>query len=129
MVLDQMSVQRTTEQDLRSFLNQKLCEIADAMMDFYNPCGIDGGKCKGGNPNPCCLKPKNAGGMCQFWMHGKCQFENCDCKLWLCSSALEGTDKTCIAGMQTLELFAVIFGLAKHPLIGETYTGADKATA
>ena len=114
-----------TDRELRSFIDQKLCEIADALMHYYNPCEIQGSGCLAGKPNPCCLDTSQASGMCQFWMNDRCQFSNCDCKLWLCNTAAQYADPDCVSALKALESFARIFDLVKKPLIGDPYTGVD----
>ncbi len=114
------------ELDLHLFLSQKLAEMASAMMQYYDCCGIKMATCKAGDPNPCCLNSQFGKGLCPFWMHGKCQFENCDCRLWICNTAIETTDPKCVEALKLLEQFAKLYGLVRTPLIGERYSGADR---
>jgi len=113
-----------TELDLKLFLNEKICEIADVFMTYYDCCHIDGASCKAGNPNPCCGHTMYGGEKCPF---GKiCNFTNCNCKLWLCETALKTTDPMCIESLKALEQLAKIHGLRRKPFLGEGYIGADK---
>lgn len=114
-----------TEPDLVLFLNQKLIEIAGAMMEFYSPCDLHGSSCRAGDPNPCCINSQFRKGLCPFWMNG-CEFKNCDCKLWICETAIKTTDPKCVEALILLEQFGRLYGLVREPLIGDPYIGADK---
>lgn len=115
-----------TENDLRFFLNQKLTEIGTILLAHYDPCAIRGSACKAGDPNPCCVNSQYARGLCPFWLHGGCTFDNCDCRLWLCQTAIQTTDPRCIEALKLLEQLGKLYGLVRAPLIGDPYTGADK---
>ncbi len=117
---------KITETELKLLLNEKLCDMADALMLYYDPCGIRDSACKGGDPNPCCVNSQFGRGGCPFMRDGKCNFRNCDCKLWLCETAVKAADPKCIEALKMLEHFAKLFGLVRSPLIGERYSGADK---
>lgn len=121
-----MSLQVVTEEIMRSFIDQKLCEMATVILRYYNPCRLTPQGCAAGEPNPCCVNDKNASGMCQFFMGGACQYTNCDCRLWLCDTAVRGTDEKCVRALRLLEEFAAVFDLVRPPLIGDPYVGADK---
>ena len=114
-----------TETELHLYLNQKLVEIADAMLTYYDACGIQGNACKGGDPNPCCVNTIFGKGVCPFW-HGGCQFRNASCKLWLCKTAIATTDPKCVEGLKLLSQFGELYGIVRRPLIGHPYVGADK---
>src|SRR3990167_3801292 len=123
MAEGQMSI---TENDLKLFLNEKLCELADVMMTYYDCCHLRGSSCKAGDPNPCCKNSQFGKGLCPFWKNNRCNFRNCDCRLWLCETAVKTTDPVCVEGLKLLEQFAKLYGLVRTPLIGERYSGADK---
>lgn len=59
-------------------------------------------------------------------MDDKCQFDNPDCKLWICNTAIKTTDPKCVEALKFLEQFCQLYGLVRHPLIGEGYSGADR---
>lgn len=115
-----------TDIELRIFLDQKLCDIADALLKHYNCCDIQGSGCRVKDPNPCCLMKTHLGKPCPFWK-GYCDFRNSNCKLWLCETACNASDPNCIKGMLLLEQFGEVFGINRKPLIGDSYIGgADK---
>lgn len=116
-----------TEIELIKFLDDKLCEIAEVMMSYYDCCGIRGSSCKGGDPNPCCTGRTMFGNGCPFQKaDGGCGNRNCACKLWICKTAIDTTDPKCVEGLKILEKFAELYGLTRPPLIGRPYSGADK---
>ena len=114
-----------TETDLKLLLNEKISDIADALMFYYDCCGIRGSECKAGNPNPCCTGRTKFGNGCPFWK-GKCTFRNADCKLWLCQTAIDSTDQKCISALKLLSEFSLLFDIATNPIIGKPYCGGDK---
>lgn len=118
------------ENELHAFLYQKLLEMGDAMMQFYDCCHIEGGTCKAG-PNPCCTHTQFGKGRCPFQRaDGGCNFQNLDCKLWLCDTAVATTDPKCVEGLVLLQRFAQLFGLSRpHSEIGTKYVGADRQPA
>lgn len=115
-----------TEQEIIRFLDQKLYEIGVVLMEYYDCCGIRGSACKAGDPNPCCINSQFGKGLCPFWMHNKCQFENCDCKLWICNTAAASTDPKAVEALKLLEQIGKLYGIVRAPLIGERYSGADR---
>lgn len=114
-----------TEAELTIFLNEKLCDIADVLLDYYDCCGIEGASCKAGEVNPCCTGKTKFGHPCPFW-NGKCGFRNADCKLWLCETAVKSTDPKCVEALTLLEKFGLLFNLVRGPIIGQRYSGGDK---
>lgn len=113
------------EQDLTRYINQKIIEIGQALMSYYDPCQHRNGTCKAGDPNPCCSGHTIFGQGCPFW-HDRCTFINADCVLWICETAVKSTDPKCVEALQLLERLGHLYGLVRRPLIGEPYKGADK---
>lgn len=114
-----------TEQEFVRFLDQKLIEIGRAMMEHYNPCDLKGQACRAGDPNPCCVNSQFGRGVCPFWFE-ECRFINCDCKLWICKTAVNATDPRCVEALLLLEQVGKLYGLVRTPLIGQNYSGADR---
>ena len=114
------------EIELTILLNDKLKDMAMAMMTYYDCCGIKGSACKGGDPNPCCVNSRFGRGTCPFLKEGGCSFRNAACSLWLCESAIKTTDPKCVEGLKLLEQFGALYGLVRKPFIGHPYSGADK---
>jgi hypothetical protein len=115
-----------TERELQSYLSTKLCEMGSVLLKYYNCCDLKGSSCKVSEENPCCLNAQYGTDLCPFWQHGACQYENCDCRLWICETAIKTTDPKCVEGLKKLEEFAKLFGLVRTALIGARYSGADK---
>ncbi len=113
-----------TEEELKQLLESKLYEMADAMMLFYDPCHIEGGACKAGDPNPCC-KHTRFGDPCPFLDHG-CHNPNAWCRLWICRTAIASTNPKCVEGLTLLEHFGNLFDIVRKPMIGQAYVGADR---
>ncbi len=114
-----------TEEELVQFLEHKLCEIADVLMEYYDPCHIRGGSCKAGENNPCCLYTRFSKELCPFQDKG-CHNPNAMCKLWLCKTAIATTDPKCVEAMMHLEHFGHVYGIVGKPMIGQPYVGADR---
>jgi len=115
-----------TEKELLILLNEKVCDIADALILYYNPCKMDGPACKVGNPNPCCTHTRFSKNMCPFWQSNKCNFRNVSCKIWFCETALKDVDPKFVEMIKLLEKVTSLYGLMEAPLIGEGYIGADR---
>ncbi len=115
-----------TEQELIILLNEKLCDIADALMCYYDCCSIKDSACKVADPNPCCINSQFGKGLCPFWINNRCNFRHADCKLWICETAIKTTNPKCIEALKFLEQFARLYGIIRIPLIGESYAGADR---
>ena len=114
-----------TEQELKDILEEKLCDMADALMVYYDPCHIVGNTCKVGDSNPCCTTITCYGSPCRYWQ-GECTYRNSTCKLWVCRTSVDSTDPKCIQGMTLLAQFGLLFGITKRPIIGTGYVGADR---
>lgn len=115
------------EHELVAFLDQKLVEIVDVLLVYYDCCGMRDATCKAyPKRNRCCENGHFGKGLCPFWMNNKCQYSNADCKLWLCRTALSSTDPKCVKALSILSEFALLFDLATHPIVGEPYSGGDK---
>ena len=114
-----------TELELKMLLNEKICDIADALMNYYDICGMKGSTCKVGK-NPCCIGITYFGDGCPFLRDNQCHFRNAGCKLWFCETALKSTNPKCIEAIKILKKLAVLYELTKGPLIGQPYVGADK---
>jgi len=114
-----------TELELQLFLNEKLCDMADALILFYDPCQMKGSVCKVGNPNPCCAYTRFGKDGCPFW-NGKCGFRNAHCKLWFCYTAMKGTNPKVVEAFTLLEKVGQLFELVDKPIIGQGYIGADR---
>lgn len=115
-----------TEVELQILLNEKLCDIADALMYYYDCCQIRGSKCRVADENPCCTGRTIFGEGCPFRHADKCGMRSCQCKLWICDTAVKATDPKCVAALQLLERFGNLFGLVRRPFIGSGYVGSDR---
>lgn len=114
------------ETDFTIQLHNKLCELVDLFLYYYNPCKIEGNKCAAADPNPCCINSRFGKGTCPFMGANGCRFQNIDCKLWLCETAIKGIDEKCLQAFKLIEETTKLYGLAHRPYIGSPYVGADK---
>jgi hypothetical protein len=114
-----------TEQELTLIMNEKICDIADALILYYDPCKMNGSACKAGDPNPCCKHTRFGTDGCPFW-DGKCDFRNAKCKLWFCETAIKDTDSRFIDSIKTLEQLGKLYALTSRPFLGQGYIGADR---
>lgn len=115
-----------TESELRDLIGKKMYEIGDALMEYYDCCGIRGSSCKAGEENPCCTGRTIFGNGCPFMIANSCHNPNCDCKLWLCATAIATTDPKCVETLKLLEQIGILYGVVRPPLIGQPYSGADR---
>ena len=105
-------------------LEQKLCELANLLIEEYNPCQIKNSGCLVSEDNPCC-KISRFGRPCPY-MQGECKNKNIECKLWFCETALKNMSDECKMEFYTLEKIAKTLNLIKRPFLGDPYIGADK---
>jgi hypothetical protein len=107
--------------ELRILLNEKLCDIADALFLRYDCCQIKPGEkpdeymCRDGFPNECnaCRGTRfsNEFTVCPFQRDHKCNFRNIECRAWICKKAKAECDPKCVEALELIEKIAVIFGL------------------
>lgn len=112
-----------TESELKLLLNEKLCDIADALLLYYDCCQIKPGKdeksytCRDGYPNQCnsCMGTRFSGPnqVCPFQYSHMCHFRNIECRAWVCSTVKEQVDSKCITGLKMLEDIAKLYGIMK----------------
>lgn len=122
------------ELEFKILLNEKLCDLADAILHYYNPCRIRLDACLlsdaiGGAACGCCGErgkfDKVAGG-CQFLLEkGRCGFRNIGCKLFLCAAAMK-ENPDCVNDLRNLENLAKRHGLARRPYLGDRYAGRTR---
>jgi len=112
-----------TELEFKILLNEKLCDVADAILFYYNPCQLNGSKCLQGDASYCCLfYPREHNGECKFLKEDGCHFRNIKCKTWLCETAIRKNPE-CVEALKVLESLAKMYGLARRPFLGERYVG------
>lgn len=121
-----------TETELKIYLNEKLCDIADAILMYYNPCQIKDGSCTlcldmATSEQHCCFRSKfkklDGEQHCQFLGKNGCTFRNIKCKVWLCETAIRKTDPKCVSALKALEEFSKLYELTYRPYLGESYVG------
>lgn len=82
------------ELEFKILLNEKLCDLADAILYHYNPCKLtkDNTCLVKENKNETCCHNSVFGGVenktCIFIKDNKCGFRNIGCKVWLCATAI-----------------------------------------
>lgn len=113
-----------TELEFKILLNEKLCDLADDIMYYYNPCKIENGKCL--LDEFCCsrtrFKRQDGKEDCHFLKDG-CTFKNLKCKLWFCETAIKNMSQECLEIFKNLENIAKLHGLTRKPFLGESYVG------
>ena len=115
-----------TENELKGILNEKLCDIGEVLLEYYDCCGMNELSCKLGDPNPCCSENTvYARGLCPHSIDNKCTFRNASCKLWICKTAIKTTDPKCVEALLLLEKFGQLFEIVRRPIIGQRYRGLD----
>ena len=108
-----------------------LTKLTDLTIEHFNPCKKEKDKCLCPIPYYCCvrtnfkradLKDKR----CLYLTDiGGCLKPNLGCKIFLCRTVLEKTDKDCIEILKAIETIAKKFGFTEHPYLGERYAGID----
>lgn len=115
-----------TELEFKIYLNDRLCDIADTILMYYNPCQIKDGKCLLGEKF-CCFRTRfkrlDGSEECQFLGENGCTINNLQCKIWLCETALRKTNPECVEALKGIEAFAKIYKLTDRPFLGESYVG------
>jgi hypothetical protein len=118
------------ETEFKLLLNEKLCDVADAILHYYNPCNLKENAClltddMENDSVACCHFSKydniNGERKCQFW-NGKCGFRNINCKIFLCATAIQ-TNPECVEDLKNLEIIAARYGLTRKPFLGQRYVG------
>jgi len=116
-------------------LNEKLCDLVDVILLYYDPCKFGVNKCLvtddiEGSDLHCCNNRYGQGLKCPFLKSGTepCKFRNISCKLWLCATAIENSPE-CVESLKDLEKFALRYGLTKRPLLGQRYVGMSAELA
>jgi len=113
------------ESELKQFLDLKLYEIGNALMEYYDPCQMNENSCIVNNPNTCCIHTRFGNGLCLYQNNG-CHNPNAWCKLWICRTAIQATDPKLVEGLTLLQHFGNLYGIVGRPMIGQAYVGADR---
>lgn len=126
-----------TELEFKLALNQKLCDLMDVLIYYYNPCQIKDGNCLRMRTIKdeykfCCelyapKDDKSCNRKCVFLREdGSCGFRNIKCKLWFCETAIRGAAPEFIQAIKVLEEFGKLYKLAREPFLGKGYVGRSK---
>ena len=109
------------EVELQVLVNEKLCDLADAILYFYNPCHLDkkNHTCKFSNnlnEKLCCGYHHYTGSdRCVFLKEDGCSYRNIKCKTKFCLGVLKDMDSKCFEAFKLLESISNLFGLARYP--------------
>ena len=107
-----------SETEFKIQLHNKLCEVSDLLMFFYDPCHWENGKCKYGVTN-CChhtyYERRDACGGCIFLGEKGCTVKNLGCKIWFCNEAYDKLDGKYKRTLKALEIIARIYALSTFP--------------
>jgi hypothetical protein len=104
-------------------------ELADLIIEKYNPCKKEWKVCLNPNHFTCCTRTAfkredKADTRCLYLSDTGCLNPNLRCKSWLCKTALEVPEnKECIEILKAIELIGIKFGFIQHPYLGERYAG------
>ena len=126
-----------TELEFKLVLNQKLCDLMDVLIYYYNPCQIKDGSCLRmrtiqDEHKFCCgfyapRGEKDCDRKCMFLQEdGSCRFRNIKCKLWFCETAIRSAPPELIQAIKILEEFTKLYKLTRRPFLGEGYVGRSK---
>lgn len=106
------------ETEFRIACHARLCDLADLVLAYHNPCQARLGACLKGDPNPCCIRTRfkrfEADKRCMFIGENGCELPNIECKVWLCELALEQADPKALAALKALEDIAKLYGLTNE---------------
>lgn len=107
-------------------VEQEIIELADALMEKYDPCQLKDGGCLVRNPSPCCDITR-FGRRCKYSKNNRCTNPNVECKIWFCETAIKNMDPKVYEAFRGLEHIARQFDMTNQPFLGDTnYVGADK---
>lgn len=114
----------------RETLYRQLYYMTELVLNHYDPCQHKNGGCLvNKEKNPCCTSgtvfsnPRHA--PCPYLDNGKCNHLNVSCKIWLCKTAMDNVDPTCVEMLKNIERIAIQFGWMDRPYLGEPYKGGS----
>lgn len=114
-----------SELEFKILMNEKLCDLADAVLHYYNPCQRkDRSSCLvlDHTGTHCCSH--SDGSHCPFYKYEACKFKCVRCKIMLCRSALnELKHPECLEDLKDIERIAIRYGLTRRPYLGDRYIG------
>jgi len=106
--------------EFKILMNQRLCELADAIIYQYNPCKLDREKhscifIKNLNDKPCCSFFHLAkGDKCVALREdGECGFNNVFCKIGICEEAQKNAPEECLKTMKLIQDIAILHGIIR----------------
>jgi hypothetical protein len=106
------------ETEFKIQLHNKLSEVADLLMFYYQPCGLDkDGNCHNGNIKNCChhtFYEKSEGG-CIFNSDNGCTIKNLGCKIWFCNEAYDKLPRKLKKTLRALEIIDRLYALSSYP--------------
>lgn len=106
------------EIEFKIALHSRLCDMADLILHYYNPCDIRKGACRKADPNPCCVMTRfkrfDDDRRCQFLGEGGCEFPNIECKVWLCEIATGAASQECLSALVMVENIAKAYRLTNE---------------
>ena len=123
------------ETEFKILLNEKLCDLIDAILYYYNPCQIKDNSCllvndMRNDKRQCCYRSHFASRTedkyCPFLKSDGCSFRNANCKIWLCETAIKNADPKCLESLKNLENISKIYTLGRGPYLREHCVGKNK---
>lgn len=117
-----------TEHEFLCLLDQRLSDLADVLILYYDPCGVGSptnDTCRRGHW--CCygrhFLPFNESGVCPLLGESGCTVKRASCKLWFCETALRAMDPKCLDAFRVLEGLVKLYELGGRPWLGQRYVG------
>jgi hypothetical protein len=108
-----------TDTEFKIHLHNKLCDVADLLMFYYDPCKLDkDGNCPGGTIGKCCYRTyyeKKDGMGCIFLSDKHCTVRNFGCKIWFCFEAFDRFPRELKLVFKALEIIDRVFALSEYP--------------
>jgi hypothetical protein len=106
------------ETEFKIHLNNMLCQVANLLLHYYDPCQWKDGQCVNGKPW-CCHNTnderRDGQGGCAMLSESGCTVQSIGCKVWLCNEVLDVADSKLKRALKALEIISRIFGLSSFP--------------
>lgn len=126
-----------TDTEFKLLLNEKLCDLADAFLHYYDPCQRRDNTCLvceniETSTVHCCYRTKwdrqDGDRHCAFLKNRSCGYRNISCKIWLCATAMQANPE-CLSDFKAIEEIARHYDLVRRPFLGQGYAGRSEELA
>ena len=104
--------------EFKILLQNKLCDVVDILLAYYNPCGIKvGGICNSVTGKVFCCHNTNyesVTGGCVFLSDKGCKVKSLGCKVWLCNEIFDSIPRELKLTLKAIEIVDRVFQLSSY---------------